>query len=55
MRLIISRSQIESETQPNFYWFEAYFYFLLLQFIELLFVVFSLVCEARRLASVLNG
>ena len=40
MGLKISRSQIDSET---FYKFEAYFYFFLLNFIELLFVMFSLV------------
>ena len=46
MRLIISRSLIESETWPIFF-HEAYFYY-----IELLFVVFSLVFEKLRLCVV---
>ena len=43
MRLFIFRSQIRIQDVADF--FKAYFYFFLMHFIELLFVVFSVVFE----------
>ena len=44
---------METETYPNFYYFETYFYFFLLPLIELLFDVFSKVFAKQSFSSVL--